>query len=77
MFYKIALLKYFKHKEGSSAVASNNLPDEIGPFCSELPSSSILEANLEVIPVTGKHEGSVSCAQRYLESRKRYSKLCS
>ena len=66
----MALLKYFKHKEGSSAMASNNLPDKIGPLCREVP-SSIQEANLGVIPVTGKHEGSIACAQRYLESRKR------
>ena len=65
----MALLKYF-HKEGSSAVASNNLPDEIGPLCREVP-SSIQEANLGVIPMTRKHQGSVPCAQRYLESRKR------
>ena len=31
------LFKYFKHKEGSSAMASNNLPDENDPLCREVP----------------------------------------
>ena len=53
----MASFKYFKRKEGSSAAGSNNLPDENGPLCRELPSSSIQEANLGVLAVTGKHEG--------------------
>ena len=45
---RMALFKYFKHKEGSSAVVSNNLPDENGPLCTEIPFSSIWEANLGI-----------------------------
>ena len=47
------LFKYFKHKEGSSAMASNNLPDENGPLYRQAPSSSIQEANLGVLAVIG------------------------
>ena len=57
---RMALFKYFKRKEGSSAAASNNLLDENSPLCRELPSSSIREANLGVLAVTGKHEGKCS-----------------
>ena len=53
----MALFKYFKCKEGSSAAASNNFFDENGPLCREVPSSSIQEANLDVLAVTGKHKG--------------------
>ena len=53
----MALFKYFKCKEESLDVASNNLPDEDGPLHREVPLSSIREANLGVLAVTGKHEG--------------------
>ena len=50
----MALFKYFKRTDSSTG---KKLPNENGPLCRELPSSSIREANLEVSAAAGEREG--------------------
>ena len=66
----MALFKYFKCKEESLVMGSNNLPDEDGPLRREVPFSSIREANLGVLAVTGKHEGKRSSYSKIFGEQK-------
>ena len=61
----MALLKYLKKRSTLNPVV---LPDENGPLCKDVPSSSIREANLEVSEVletARKLAGKLTVSENY------------